>query len=603
MEKLQRNYRHQEQHLSPPTGRVWETAIDPATGRTYYFDSVTRETQWEKPPEIKAMERAKRKEKRRQDKLFFKEMERNIHNSLARGERAPSAPSILQNNSTKQNMMQRSFVAPSCSSAPNMEAMMQTNPTLDNNNDNHTQSRVRTISGMDEIILWKELAPPDRARAPSRGTTNVPEQPIAKPVMVQRTASAPFVVPATTTDVCGRPPRPTVVKNGGVGLRPPLANGRQEDGSLDNHQHHQQQKQQQHPLMRNKRGEGILDGPMQEGAAPTNQEQSHSKRQPKHIAKPPQIHLRRNTGEIIHVQNTMTNPNVDATIKCVCGVFRAHILQAYSQQGKPSLLPHLAELLPVFNDYDSSLRQPSNQIVPSLDEIYCFYQDFFKRSQMEHDTIIMSLIYVERLIKETNGAISPLPQNWMSVLFSSMVLASKVWDDLSMWNIDFSNVCGKRTCFDSFTLRRINQLEVALLKSLQFCVKVPASEYAKYYFLIRSILIKSGLLHENNGNEDANCNDNDLRAPKWNSQSLCDMQGAQNLETLSSNYQDAFQGLKGTDDDTHIRQTKSMDAGCFTKFPPIEPTFPQQEKELQATATIAGPVLRQSVCLQQLVSL
>jgi hypothetical protein len=33
-----------------------------------------------------------------------------------------------------------------------------------------------------------------------------------------------------------------------------------------------------------------------------------------------------------------------------------------------------------------------------------------------------------------------------------------------------------------YTLPRINQLELALLKALNFNVKVPASEYAKYYF-------------------------------------------------------------------------------------------------------------------------
>jgi hypothetical protein len=135
---------------------------------------------------------------------------------------------------------------------------------------------------------------------------------------------------------------------------------------------------------------------------------------------------------------------------------------------------------------------PGNEI-PSLDDVISFYQDFYSRSQMEHDTIIMSLIYVERLIKEDTGIV-PKVENWRSVLFSCMVLASKVWDDLSMWNVDFSNVCGRGGGLSVYTLKRINELELALLKALKFNVKVPASEYAKYYFLIRSMLLKSGLL-------------------------------------------------------------------------------------------------------------
>mmetsp|Transcript_43594 Transcript_43594/g.105713 ORF Transcript_43594/g.105713 Transcript_43594/m.105713 type:complete len:198 (-) Transcript_43594:74-667(-) len=133
------------------------------------------------------------------------------------------------------------------------------------------------------------------------------------------------------------------------------------------------------------------------------------------------------------------------------------------------------------------------QPVPSLEEVIKFYEAFYKRSQMEHDTIITSLIYLERVIKLTDGVLTPDPENWHSLLFSCMVLASKVWDDLSMWNIDFSNVSANTEGLSSFTLRRINQLEIELLKVLRFDVKVPASEYAKYYFLLRSMLIKSGL--------------------------------------------------------------------------------------------------------------
>jgi hypothetical protein len=60
-----------------------------------------------------------------------------------------------------------------------------------------------------------------------------------------------------------------------------------------------------------------------------------------------------------------------------------------------------------------------------------------------------------------------------------MVL-SKVWDDLSMWNAaDFFG--GLSLLAIEFTLQRINGLS-AILSTLKFIVKVPASEYAKYYF-------------------------------------------------------------------------------------------------------------------------
>ena len=66
-------------------------------------------------------------------------------------------------------------------------------------------------------------------------------------------------------------------------------------------------------------------------------------------------------------------------------------------------------------------------------------------------------------------------------------MASKVWDDLSMWNVDFSHVC------PSFDLQRVNALELTMLEALRYFIKVSAGEYAKYYFLLRSMVVKLGV--------------------------------------------------------------------------------------------------------------
>ena len=183
----------------------------------------------------------------------------------------------------------------------------------------------------------------------------------------------------------------------------------------------------------------------------------------------------------------------------MCGVVRTHILS--SEQYPYS--PEDDEKFRVFNDLESdqaahSIKFHNNDKprvpVPSLDEVTRFYRDIFYKAQMETDCIIMSLIYVERLVKKTGGLLRPRAENWRSLLFSCMILSSKVWDDLSMWNVDFSQSCPRGV---SFPLKRINDLELAVLHALSFQVKVPASEYAKYYFLLRTMLIKSGLGGEN----------------------------------------------------------------------------------------------------------
>ena len=223
--------------------------------------------------------------------------------------------------------------------------------------------------------------------------------------------------------------------------------------------------------------------------------------------------LRRNTCGTLYVGSTLSAPDKDATIKCVCAVYRTHILQSTFENEE------LDDRYKVFDDL-SSTEDESKQgtyVLPTLDDVSVFYRDVFSRAQMESDCIIISLIYVERLIKVTDGALRPRTTNWRSILFSCMVMASKVWDDLSMWNADFSHTCPAGV---EFQLSRINELEIAVLSSLQYKVKVPASEYAKYYFLLRSMLIKSGL------------GSDDMKAIN-----PLDVEGAKQLQHISSQYQ------------------------------------------------------------------
>jgi len=214
---------------------------------------------------------------------------------------------------------------------------------------------------------------------------------------------------------------------------------------------------------------------------------------------------KRNTCGTIYLGSTLSAPDKDALIKCVCGVYRAHLLQAErstnpttpsNSKGSLNSANFNAtadeDVHAIFQDRRSpgDYRYLDTTSIPSLATITDFYRSIFLRSQMEVDCIIISLIYIERLIKMTDGKLTPQPTNWRSILFSCMVLSSKVWDDLSMWNCDFSKIGPLGV---TFSLSRTNELEIALLRALEYKVKVNASEYAKYYFLLRGMLCRSGL--------------------------------------------------------------------------------------------------------------
>jgi hypothetical protein len=246
---------------------------------------------------------------------------------------------------------------------------------------------------------------------------------------------------------------------------------------------------------------------------------------------------RRNSTSTIFVSSTMEKQDNEATIKCVAVVIRAHMRSSTKLMGLPShkfdvfldaayrdefvdsptLLKaesklasspenslafhggmHMQQSKEVFGGHSSPgprggrMRSGSNSgrrtmEIPSLEEIESFLLDIFSKSQLEGECIIMSLIYCERLVKQTKGKLSIRYDNWRSITFACLVMASKVWDDLSMWNADFSNVCS------SFDLQRVNELEMAMLDIMSYCIKVSASEYAKYYFHLRSMMTRLGI--------------------------------------------------------------------------------------------------------------
>ena len=117
--------------------------------------------------------------------------------------------------------------------------------------------------------------------------------------------------------------------------------------------------------------------------------------------------------------------------------------------------------------------------VPSSEKIYQFLKHIFVRCQLSAECSVVCLIYVERLM-ETAG-IDLLSNNWRPIMLCGLLLASKVWQDLNCWNVEFASV------LPDFSLKSINQLERAFLKYLRYSLFISGSVYAKYYFALRSL--------------------------------------------------------------------------------------------------------------------
>merc|ERR1712232_1298654 len=92
---------------------------------------------------------------------------------------------------------------------------------------------------------------------------------------------------------------------------------------------------------------------------------------------------------------------------------------------------------------------------------------------------IITLFYLDRFTELSGVAMTP--DNWQRLTISAMMLASKVWNDESFENFEFAQLC------PLYTLDEINTFERIFLKSVGYNMSVKGSEYAKTYFLLRTL--------------------------------------------------------------------------------------------------------------------
>jgi hypothetical protein len=134
--------------------------------------------------------------------------------------------------------------------------------------------------------------------------------------------------------------------------------------------------------------------------------------------------------------------------------------------------------LPLWTPYrmERVIRAPE---VPAVERIYSFIRHLFVEAELSSECCVVCLVYVERLMER--ASVELLAINWRPIVMAGMLLASKVWQDLSSWNIEFARV------YPQFSVQSINRLERNVLRLLQWDLFISGAVYAKYYFALRSL--------------------------------------------------------------------------------------------------------------------
>ncbi|XP_059178499.1 cyclin-Y-like [Physella acuta] len=184
--------------------------------------------------------------------------------------------------------------------------------------------------------------------------------------------------------------------------------------------------------------------------------------------------------------STVSQPNLKTTIKSVALAIFFHIrnrapLDEEKEQSLAALEPNILQIFdekahplskdPVPDDYQK--RDPEHKI------IYRFVRNLFNAAQLTAECAIVTLVYLERLL--TYSEIDINPGNWKRMVLGAIILASKVWDDQAVWNVDFCQI------LKDIQVDDMNELERQVLELLQFNINVPSSVYAKYYFDLRAL--------------------------------------------------------------------------------------------------------------------
>merc|ERR1712137_1157224 len=173
----------------------------------------------------------------------------------------------------------------------------------------------------------------------------------------------------------------------------------------------------------------------------------------------------------LFINSTVSTPDVDELLRSASIKICYHIKMGLESKEKV--------YLDIFDERIHRLDNgvPDTDKVPSVDDIYQFISIIFDTEQLSAECAIMTLAYIERIISVTGLTLDAA--NWRRVVLSTLILASKVWEDQAVWNVDFCSV------FPHVTAKDLAELEKVLLRLLQFNVSLQSSDYTKYYFELR----------------------------------------------------------------------------------------------------------------------
>ena len=181
----------------------------------------------------------------------------------------------------------------------------------------------------------------------------------------------------------------------------------------------------------------------------------------------------------------------------VAAIIIKHILTAEIYIGKPSEGAQLfnesnqirqewniqttsgySSTMPLFiYDYQKVIRPVRTC---SESDVLQFMRKIFGTMQLATECIIVSLIYLERLM--TSSKVEIRFSNWKPLVFTSILLASKFWEDICFWNVDYCDA------LNIYPLKSVNRMECEFISLCNYHIYVSAKLYEQYYNAVKDMV-------------------------------------------------------------------------------------------------------------------
>ena len=187
----------------------------------------------------------------------------------------------------------------------------------------------------------------------------------------------------------------------------------------------------------------------------------------------------------IFLDTIITKPNVKEIIKAVATILQSQLnedMNLGKQISPKSDLYYFSEEKYVneYPQYFDKQRIENIKKVPSLDDMINFIEALYNCVQFSSECCIISLIYINRIIALTGLCLQTT--NWRPMVFVSLMVSQKIWDDKYLSNGDFSYI------YPFFDKNQLNILEMKFLEMIQYNVFVKLSVYTTFYLELRALI-------------------------------------------------------------------------------------------------------------------